>query len=144
VIASSAPEDFAVGGPAIVAEPAEGFEAAAEAASDLRREPGVGVVEAAGEEIAFAGGVQGEKLAPALARIPFSAFAIDQQIDLAREACERGYDGAVGIVFDDELRDEDRVGEIRKRIVEALGGVHGAEGGEIGFGVGANEHVGSG
>ena len=60
-------EAFAVGGPGVVAEPAEGLEAAAEAARDLGREPGVSVIEAALEEVEFAGAVKSEELKPAFA-----------------------------------------------------------------------------
>ena len=112
------------------------------------------VVEAAREEVAFAGAVQREKLSVTLTRIRFvgtaipcpapagivSIVAIDQQIHLAREPRERGHHGAAVVVLDQELRNEDRVGEVREGVVEALACVHAAQRVEIGFGVFADQH----
>jgi len=165
--------------PGVVAEPAEGFEAATEAFCDARREPGVRVVEAAGEEIAFAGAMQSEEASVTLARKtrrgkprrrnsggkpPHSTwafailgsirqalcgtlcagrvFAIHQQIHLAGEASERGHHGAAVVIFDDELRNENWVGEIGERVVEALRRVHATQSVEIGGRVFADEQWG--
>jgi hypothetical protein len=62
------------------------------------------MVEAAGEEVAFAGGVRCEQLRPTFARLPFPVFAIDEQTHFAREARKGSHCGAAGIVLDDELR----------------------------------------
>jgi hypothetical protein len=116
------------------------FQSAAEAARDWRRKPCVRVVEAAREQVAFAGGVQREELRQAFARIPFSALAaVHEQIHFAGEARERGHRDAAGVVFDDEFRNENRVGEIWERVIEALACVHAAERVEVGGSVFADE-----
>jgi len=66
-------------------------------------------------------------------------FAIHQQIHLAGEASERGHHGAAVVIFDDELRNENRVGEIGERIVKALRRVHATQSVEIGGRVFADE-----
>jgi len=129
----------------------------------------VRVVEAAREEIEFAGAMKGEEPFVTMARNtrrgkprrrnsggkpPHSTwafailgsirqalcgtlcagrvFAIHQQIHLAGEARERGHHGAAVVIFDDEFRNENRIGEIGERIVEALRRVHAAERVEVG------------
>ena len=89
------------------------------------------VVEAAREEIAFAGAVQREQAREAVAR--GACVGIGEQIHLAGEARERSHHGAAGVIFQDELRDKDGVAQIREGVVEALSGVHAAKSGEIGF-----------
>jgi len=68
-------------------------------------------------------------------RMTNSNFAVDEQVHLAGEARERGHHGAAVVIFDDKLRNENRVGEIRERVVEALRRVHAAERVEVGFSV---------
>ena len=104
------------------------------------------VVEAAREQIAFAGGVQREQVRISLARIPCPCAAVNlavhEQIHLARKSRERRHHGAAGVILDDELRDKDRISKIGKRIIEALPRVHAAQRIEIGFRVFADEHEG--
>lgn len=95
------------------------------------------VVEATSQKVAFALGVESEKASETVARLPCSG--IGEQIHFAGKACERRHYSVAGIV-DDDLRNEDRIVEIRKRIVEALRRVHAAKGIKVGFGVGANKH----
>ena len=64
---------LAVRRPGIVAEPAEGFEAASEAFRDARRNPGVRVIESEREQIAFASAMQSEKMRPPLACLTCAA-----------------------------------------------------------------------
>lgn len=145
----------AVGSPRVVANPSERFEAASKALGDRRREPGVCVVESAREKIAFASGVQREQAGVTFARpgpvgalLPFSRIAIlvaiDEQIHLARESRERRHGHAARVILHDQLRNEDRIGEVGERVTEALARVHAAQRVEIGFRVFANEHEGSG
>ncbi len=95
------------------------------------------VVEAARDKVAFAGAIELGEPRITLARLPFPG--IGEQVHLARQAGERSHHGAARI-FDDEFRNEIRVGEVRKRVVEALARVHAAQRVEVGFGVGANVH----
>jgi len=98
----------------------------------------VRVVEAAREEILLAGAMQLEQSRVTFARVP--CFGIGEQVHFAGNARERRHHRAAGVVFDDELRDENRICEIRERVVEALARVHAAQSVKIGFGVGADEH----
>ena len=129
----------AVGRPGVVAEPAEGFEAAAEAARDGRREPGVRIVEATRQKIARAGVVERDEARVAFARQ--AGAGVGEKIHFTGKTRERGHYRAARVVFDDELRDENRIGEIGKRVVEALPRVELAENVEVGGGVGADAHV---
>ena len=67
--------------PGVVADPAERFEAASESARDLRREPGVRVVEAAREQVLFAGAMEREELGVTFTRIPCPARTAFVAID---------------------------------------------------------------
>lgn len=96
------------------------------------------VVEAAGKQVLLAGRVQGEQAGESVARLP--CRGIGEQVDLAGEARERGHDRSRGVIFENELRDEDGIGEVGKRVIKSLGRVDAAEGIEIGFGIFANEH----
>lgn len=96
------------------------------------------VVEAAREEILFAGAMQLQEARVTFARIPCSG--IGEQVHFAGNARERRHHRAAGVVFDDELRDENRIREIRERVVEALARVHRAKSVEIGFSVSADAH----
>ena len=85
------------------------------------------VVEAACEKVALAGVVQREQAGEAVARLP--CFGIGEQVHLAGETCERGHHRTPAFVFHDELRNEDGIGQVRERIVEALLRVHAVQGG---------------
>ena len=63
-----ATQPAAIRRPGVVADPAEGFEAASEAPGDARWEPGVRVVEAARQKVAFPGAMQREEPFEPLAR----------------------------------------------------------------------------
>lgn len=67
------------------------------------------------------------------------AFPVNEQVHLAGKPRERRHYGAAVVIFDDELRNENRIGQVRERVVEALGRVHAAQRVEIGFGVFADE-----
>jgi hypothetical protein len=129
----------AVRRPGVVANPAERFEAAAEAACDGRRQPGVYIIEAAREKIAAPGFVQREQARVAFARR--AGVGIGEQVHLAGDTRERCADGAAGVIVNDELRDEDRIGEIGEGAIEALARVDATERVEIGGGICANVHL---
>ena len=132
-------EATAVRRPDVVADPAEGFEAAPEAARDGWREPGVRVIEAPREQIAVPGFMQREQSRVAFARR--AGVGIGEQVHLAGDTRDRCADRATGRVLDDELRDENWIREIGERVVEALAPVDAVERVEIGGGIGANVHV---
>ncbi len=112
-----------------------------------------GVFESARQKALFAGAMQRQEIRESLAStvIPerliveprqrasslprrlVSAFAIHQQIHLASEPRERCHHRASAAILDDELRDEERIGEVRERVSETLRGMHSAQGVEIGF-----------
>lgn len=115
------------------------------------------VFQAAREQILFAGAMKRQQVRVTLlstgcfcALIPCPgaigvalavtlAISINQQIHLAGKTRERCHHRAAA-VFYNQLRDENRIAEIRKRIVEALARVYAAQRIEIGLGVFANEH----
>lgn len=109
----------------------------------------MGVVESAREKIAFAGAMERNqmrvtftrpRLAGAAIPFPFEILAIHEQVHFAREARKRRHYGAAAVILDNQLRDENWIGEVRERVVESLAGVHAAQGVEIGVGVFADEH----
>jgi hypothetical protein len=142
--------------PGIVADPAEGFEAAAESPGDGRREPGVRVFEAAREQILLGGAMQREQASVAFARLLFGRIflrrlpfpvavlrarsRVHQQIQLAGEPRERSHGHRAGVVFDNKLRNEERVIEIRERVIEALARVDAAQRVQISRRVFTDEH----
>ena len=97
------------------------------------------VIEAAREKIAAPGFVQREQARVAFARR--AGVGIGEQVHLAGDTRERCADGAAGVIVNDELRDEDRIGEIGERVVEALARVDATERVEVIGGVGANVQV---
>jgi len=95
------------------------------------------VVETARQQVAFARRMQREQARVTFARLPFRG--IGEHVHLAREAREGRHHRAASVIFHDELRDENRVGEIWKRVAEALSRVYAAQRVKIRFGVFADE-----
>ena len=95
------------------------------------------VVKAAREQVAFARAVQRQQALVTFARLPFRG--IGQHVHLAGELRERRHHRAARVVLHHELRDEDRVGDTRKRVAKALPRMHAAQRVKIGFVVFAYE-----
>src|SRR5260370_22496527 len=79
---------LAVRRPGIVADPAEGFEAASEATRNARRKPAMNVGKAFGPGVARGGLLQGDNARPALARR--SIARVEHHVRFARQATQRG------------------------------------------------------
>ena len=97
------------------------------------------VIEAAREKIVAAGFVQRDETRVAFARR--AGVGIGEQLHFAGDTRERRADGLRAVIFHDQLRDENWIGEIGERVVEALARVDAAERVEIGGGVGADAHA---
>lgn len=138
-----------IGRPCVVADPSEGFEPAAEPSHDRGRKPCVRVFKASREQVALTRPLEGNKLRQASTRmgilggaIPCPRFrlrTVNQQIDLTCES-RQGRHYHIAVVLDDELRDEDRVIEIRKTVVETLARVHATQRIQVGGRVFADSH----
>jgi hypothetical protein len=131
-------ETAAVRRPGVVADPTERLEAASESFGDRRGEPGVRVVEAARAQILLAGKVELQHSGEALAGA--SGIRVREHIDFAREPCECSHHGAAIVIFHNQLGDENRVRNVRERVVESLACVHAPQRVQIGIGVGADTH----
>ena len=95
------------------------------------------VVEPTRKQISFAGRVQCEQTRVTLARR--RRRRIGEQIHLARKPRKRRHHGLARVILNDQLRDENRVGQVRKCVVEALPRVHAPQRVKIGFVVFAYE-----
>ena len=73
-----------------------------------------------------------------LARI--AGFGVNEHVDLASQACERSHYWLAAIVFQDQFGDENRVRDIRKRVVVSLACVHAAQRIKISLGVSTDWH----
>ena len=92
----------------------------------------------------FAGFMQREQLRVSFSRIPccrgFFPIPIHQQIHLARQARQGRHQNFAGVIFQDQFRDEDRIAQIRKRVVESLARVGAAKRFKVSASRGTNQH----
>lgn len=95
------------------------------------------VVEPARAKVALACLMQSKKLRVAVAWLPCPR--IDEQIHFAREPCERCHREAAAVIFENQLRNENRVLDIREGVVESLSRVDAPQFIEIRFFVFANK-----
>lgn len=141
-------QSFAVRRPGIIAVPAEVRDAFAKGARNWRRQPGVDVLEAALPCVALCGGVQLEQPVPTLARR--AGVWIEEQVRFRSKAEQRGADDfflrllglGAGVAFlvcfrfrENQFCYEERISQIRERVIKTLSRVNGAQCGEIAFGV---------
>jgi hypothetical protein len=143
-------QSFAIRRPGVVAIPAELRDAFAELARDGRRQPCVNVFEATLPAVALGGGVQLEQPLPALARC--AGFRIEEQVRFRRQTQQRGADDfflrrfAFGISSSffrfrqNQFCYEERVVQVRERILEALCCMNRAQLGQVRFPIFANLH----
>ena len=96
------------------------------------------IVQTARDEIAFADAVQREQPRVTFARIPFPRR--NQQIHFASQPSQRSHHRAPRAIFHHELRNKQRIREVRERVAESLLRVHAPQRVEISVSVFANEH----
>lgn len=97
------------------------------------------VVQAAREKIALPCCMKRDEAAVSFARR--SRGRIGEHVHFAGKPRERRHHCAAHIVFHNELRNENRIGDVRERVVETLQRVKSAEPVEISFRVGADKHL---